>query len=84
MADQQPGMFSIALPEYELDRVLDYGALGEKVDSYVCSCFADGEYVERCVSSRDHRRPHVDEKVLSTTCSDSGTRTGRGMLWWVW
>ena len=64
-------IFPLALPKYDLGEKLDYGALGEQVDSFVCSCFADGKYVERSISSRDHPEKSQDE--LAGTILASGT-----------
>ncbi|MBT6147195.1 MAG: hypothetical protein HOH74_17295 [Gemmatimonadetes bacterium] len=55
--------FSISLPEYDLETELDYNALGEKVDPFLCSCFGDGRYVLRSIASSDHADKTMDELV---------------------
>ena len=66
-----PPHLTIELPEYRLDRDLDYEILGQTVDGAIAEALPDGEYVVRAISSDDH--PGKSRGELATLILESGT-----------
>lgn len=54
---------TIALPEYQPGKKLDYRALGRRIDAVLKQHFMGGRYAIRCLSSHEHPGKSVDELI---------------------
>ena len=63
MKKREIPIYTINLPEYQVDKEPDHDKIGKKVDNFIKKYFINQHIVIRCLGSREHPRKTLDQLI---------------------